>query len=128
MMKQILFPAMLICTASCVDTCISSPISSPVGVSNLGSQFSDLGRLQLMESSDYVLRLKHLKFCADWKGNLVGIQTLVGKYNPDTKELLGQNPLTSIGNTRSGCKDLMLDVEDYDYLASLLIKYDTKGV
>lgn len=82
-----------------------------------------------MESSDYVLRLKDLKFCADAKGNLIGIQTIVGKYNPDTKELLGQNPLTSIGNTRTGsCEEIFLDVVDYDYLATLLIKYDVKGV
>ena len=74
MIRNILFPAMLSYTANCDSaTCISSPIEKPLGLVNSGRQFSDLARLKLMESSDYVLRLKQLKFCADSKGNLTGI-------------------------------------------------------
>jgi hypothetical protein len=70
---KIIISALLAYTANCESTCISSPIEKSLGLVNSGNQFSDLARLQLLESSDYVLRLKQLKFCADAKGNLVGI-------------------------------------------------------
>lgn len=73
-MRNIIFSALLAYAANCnTATCISSPIENPLGLANSGRQFSDLASLKQMESSDYILRLKQLKFCADAKGYLTGI-------------------------------------------------------